>query len=58
MSNIKNRGFASMNPEKRKEFARLGGLTAHKKGVAYKFTHEVAVKAGKKGKKKPATITL
>lgn len=54
---IKKRGFASMPSEKRKQIASLGGFASHKKGTAYKFTHEKAVEAGKKGKKKPAMIT-
>lgn len=54
---IKNRGFASLTPEKRKAIASLGGKAAHKKGVAHKWTHEEAVLAGKKGKKKYGTIT-
>jgi general stress protein YciG len=29
-TNTKNRGFASMTPEKRKEIARLGGLMVSK----------------------------
>lgn len=53
---IKHRGFASMTSEKRKEIASLGGLASQKSGKAYKFTHEKAVEAGRKGKKKPAII--
>jgi general stress protein YciG len=45
------RGFASLTPEKRREIASLGGRTAHKKGVAHTFDHDLAVKAGRKGGK-------
>jgi uncharacterized protein len=45
----KPRGFAAMDPERRREIARRGGITAHEKGVAHKFTHEEAVMAGKRG---------
>lgn len=43
------RGFASFTSEKRRTIARIGGLSALKR---HKFTHEEAVLAGKKGKKK------
>lgn len=52
MSNVKNRGFASLSEEKRKEIASFGGKASHAQGTAYKFTHEKAVEAGKKGRKK------
>lgn len=55
---VKNRGFASMNLQKRKEIASLGGLASHKKGVAYRFTHEKAVEAGKKGRRKSVNISI
>ncbi len=59
MSNdVKKRGFASMDPEKRKQIASLGGFASQKKGTAYHFSHDVAVKAGKKGRKKRATIAI
>lgn len=58
MSNISRRGFASLSPEKRKEIARSGGRAASIKGTAHKFTHDEAVAAGKKGRKKPVTYVL
>lgn len=45
----KGRGFASMTPEKKREVASKGGKTAHAMGVAYKWDHDAAVEAGKKG---------
>lgn len=52
MSNIKKRGFGSMDKKKQRQIASNGGKTAHQLGVAHTFTHEEAVRAGKKGKKK------
>jgi general stress protein YciG len=43
------RGFAAMDPEKRREIARKGGKAAHAKGVGHTFSHERAVAAGRKG---------
>jgi uncharacterized protein len=43
------KGFASMDPKRRRELARRGGLTAHRLGKAHKFTPEEAQQAGKKG---------
>jgi general stress protein YciG len=43
------RGFASMNPEKRRKLASMGGKAAHAKGTAHQWTHEEAVEAGRKG---------
>ncbi len=48
-SNISNRGFASMNIEKRRKIASKGGRAAHAKGTAHEFTAEEARKAGRKG---------
>lgn len=45
----RERGFASMDPEKQKEIARKGGRAAHEKGTAHEFTSEEARAAGKKG---------
>lgn len=45
----KNRGFASMSPEKQKAIASSGGKAAHKKGTAHEYTSEEAREAGKKG---------
>lgn len=43
------RGFASMDPIRRREIASMGGKTAHAKGTAHKWTPEEARKAGRKG---------
>lgn len=45
----KLQGFAAMDPEKRREVARLGGLSAHRKGTAHRWNTESAIKAGRKG---------
>jgi general stress protein YciG len=42
-------GFASMDPEKRRRIASLGGKTAQAKGNSHKFTSEGAREAGRKG---------
>lgn len=49
MSNIKNRGFASLSKEERIEMARLGGKTAHERGVGHEFSKEEAARAGRLG---------
>lgn len=43
------RGFASMTAEKRQEIASKGGKKAHELGLAHRFSHEEAVRAGKLG---------
>lgn len=43
------RGFASMDPERQRQIASLGGRTAHEQGRAHTFTSEEAKAAGKKG---------
>lgn len=43
------RGFASMDPERQRHIASLGGRTAHEQGRAHRFTSEEASAAGKKG---------
>ena len=43
------RGFAAMDPEKRREIASRGGKKAHEMGVAHSFTSEKAKEAGSKG---------
>ena len=48
-SNIANRGFASMDPERQKAIASEGGRIAHEKGTAHEFTSEEAREAGRKG---------
>jgi general stress protein YciG len=45
------RGFASMNPDKRRLIAASGGKSAHRKGTAHEFTSEEARRAGKLGGK-------
>ena len=41
--------FASMDPEKHREIARLGGQAAQRLGKAHRFTPEEARVEGKKG---------
>lgn len=41
-------GFASMDPEKVRAIASMGGQAAHKKGTAHKFSSEEAREAGRK----------
>jgi general stress protein YciG len=48
----KGRGFASMDKEKQRKIASRGGVAAHKKGTAHKWTREEAIAAGRKGGKK------
>lgn len=48
-SGTRNRGFASMDPEKQREIARKGGRAAHEKGTAHEFTRDEARAAGRKG---------
>ncbi len=55
---VSNRGFASMSPEKRKTIARRGGLRSSQLGKSHRFTHEEAIAAGKKGKKKPVILNI
>ncbi len=43
------RGFAGMSRERVREIARLGGLAAHRMGVAHRFTKEEASRAGVRG---------
>ena len=44
-----NRGFASMDEERQREIASMGGRAAHQKGTAHEFTPEEAREAGRKG---------
>ncbi|OGF82413.1 general stress protein [Candidatus Giovannonibacteria bacterium RIFCSPLOWO2_01_FULL_46_13] len=44
-----NRGFASMDEERRREIASKGGRAAHESGRAHEFSSEEAREAGKKG---------
>jgi uncharacterized protein len=46
---IENRGFASMDREKRRELARRGGEAAHRLGRAHEWTREEARAAARKG---------
>src|SRR5512138_2478725 len=43
------RGFASMDEEKQREIASMGGRAAHQKGTAHEFTTDEAREAGRKG---------
>ena len=43
-----NRGFASMDPQRQREIASLGGRAAHQSGHAHEFTSEEARVAGRK----------
>lgn len=45
------RGFASMDSVKQRSIASKGGLAAHKKGTAHKWTTAEAREAGKLGGK-------
>jgi len=49
MTDAAKRGFADLSPERRREIARLGGLAAHERGTAHKFTSAEGRKAGRKG---------
>lgn len=56
----RGRGFASMDKEKVKRIASEGGKEAHRLGLAHVFTHEEAVRAGRKGglkgRRKPKNV--
>ena len=43
------RGFASMNEEKQRAIASMGGRAAHAQGRAHEFTQDEARAAGRKG---------
>lgn len=45
----KPRGFQVLSPERRTQIARQGGIAAHKKGTAHRYTSAEARIAGKKG---------
>jgi hypothetical protein len=45
----RSRGFASMNVEKQRQIASLGGKAAHCKGTAHEFDRKEAQEAGRKG---------
>jgi len=42
-------GLARLPAERKREIARMGGIAAHKLGVAHEFSPEEAVIAGRKG---------
>lgn len=43
------RGFASMDREKHRQIAKMGGQAAHARGAAHEFDSAEAVIAGRKG---------
>lgn len=47
--NTSGRGFASMDEDKQREIASMGGKAAHESGNAHEFDSEEARKAGRKG---------
>lgn len=46
---VEDRGFASMNRDKQREIASLGGKRAHQIGTAHQWDHEEAKEAGRRG---------
>ena len=52
----RRRGFAAMDPEKVRAIAHKGGIAAHEKGTAHRFTHEEAREAGRKGGRAPHRV--
>jgi general stress protein YciG len=47
--NTSRRGFASMDQEKQRRIASMGGKAAHDAGTAHEFTSDEAREAGRKG---------
>jgi len=47
--NTASRGFASMDPQRQREIASVGGKAAHQKGTAHEFNSDEAREAGRKG---------
>lgn len=45
----KRRGFAAMDRSRVREIASKGGVAAHRKGTAHRFSHDEARTAGRKG---------
>ena len=45
----RGRGFASMDAEKQRSIASLGGRAAHRLGTAHEFSSDEAREAGRKG---------
>src|ERR1700729_3523129 len=54
-TNSANRGFASMDAQKRQEIARKGGRAAHARGTAHRFSTDEARLAGRKGGERVST---
>lgn len=50
------RGFAAMDRSLVRAIASKGGVAAHEKGTAHKFTREEAREAGKKGGRAPHRV--
>jgi len=50
-----NCGFASMSLQRRREIASRGGVAAHLKGTAHKWTRQEAREASLKGRRRPRT---
>ena len=46
MADKRKRGFAAMDPEKRRKVARKGGQATHRRGTAHTFTLEEMRKGG------------
>ena len=49
VKNTSKRGFASMDPQRQREIASLGGKPAHASGKAHEFNSSEAREAGRKG---------
>ena len=49
VKNTSKRGFASMDPQRQREIASLGGKAAHASGKAHEFNSSEAREAGRKG---------
>ncbi len=49
VKNTSKRGFASMDPQRQREIASLGGKAAHASGKAHEFNYSEAREAGRKG---------
>lgn len=48
-NNISKRGFASMNPEKQREIASMGGKSVPSEKRSFSTNRELASQAGRKG---------
>ncbi len=49
MASTSKRGFASMDRQKQRQIASMGGRAAHVRGTAHEFTPDEAREAGRKG---------